>query len=483
VLEPLVKEFPDERRYAQQLAKSEILCGKSLWELSRTKDAKVFLGQAQRVLGRIMPVKADETAYHLDIAHSEFDLGEVLQNLGDRDTADQAFQKSQVLLPDLRPNGFQKVDWANLQAAVLVHRGQILKSIGRYTDGERMLRDSLASFDKLTAESKLLPDSQEELARAQQELGEILVWSRRPLEAEEAYRKALSTYEKLVQLYPHVARYQGSLGGVQKVIVELLHERGDLVGARSLAETAIHHHRVALDANPREGIFYQVLQRLNAALAKVLVDLGEVKAAAASADQIADIIPVCPYGALDATKVFASLVGLAEREKHLAPHDRHALAEKYLAREKDLCTQVVKRGGSWAYFLNEVAWHLATFPDPRVRDLGLAAGYSEEAVAKEPQAGPYWNTLGVIRYRQSNWNAALSALDKAVKFNKGHDPTDALFLAMTHWQLGHKNEAVTWYNQAARIIAKDSSPSSELQQFRNEARALLHLDQHAFGPI
>ena len=46
---------------------------------------------------------------------------------------------------------------------------------------------------------------------------------------------------------------------------------------------------------------------------------------------------------------------------------------------------------------------------------------------------------------------------------------------MAHWQLGHKDEARTWYDKAAAWMEKDNhgGGEDELIRFRAEAAALL----------
>ena len=58
------------------------------------------------------------------------------------------------------------------------------------------------------------------------------------------------------------------------------------------------------------------------------------------------------------------------------------------------------------------------------------------------------------------------------------DGFDWVFLAMAHWQLGHKNEARKWYDQAIAWTQKHP-PNDELSRFRAEATELLDLKNPA----
>jgi hypothetical protein len=46
---------------------------------------------------------------------------------------------------------------------------------------------------------------------------------------------------------------------------------------------------------------------------------------------------------------------------------------------------------------------------------------------------------------------------------------NAFFLAMAEWQLGNKNAAGKWYDQAVNWMAKNKPKDEELVRFRAEA--------------
>src|SRR5439155_17525669 len=104
--------------------------------------------------------------------------------------------------------------------------------------------------------------------------------------------------------------------------------------------------------------------------------------------------------------------------------------------------------------LNNLAWLLATCAEATLRNPKRAVELAREAVALAPQAGYIWNTLGVAHYRAGEWNAAIAALEKSMALRKGGDSADWFFLAMAHWQLGEKDEARNWYDQAVEWMDK-----------------------------
>ena len=50
---------------------------------------------------------------------------------------------------------------------------------------------------------------------------------------------------------------------------------------------------------------------------------------------------------------------------------------------------------------------------------------------------------------------------------------DWFFLAMTHFQMGEKDLARKWYDQAVQWMDKNQPNNADLRRFRSEAAALL----------
>jgi tetratricopeptide (TPR) repeat protein/serine/threonine protein kinase len=125
---------------------------------------------------------------------------------------------------------------------------------------------------------------------------------------------------------------------------------------------------------------------------------------------------------------------------------------------------------------NELAWFLANSPEPSLRDPRRAVELAERAVKLAPRDGNCWNTLGAARYRAGDWPGAAAALAKAMELRRGGDAFDWFFLAMTHGQLGHADEARRWYDRAVAWTDKHHPDDAQLRRFRAEAAALLRTD-------
>jgi serine/threonine protein kinase/tetratricopeptide (TPR) repeat protein len=132
--------------------------------------------------------------------------------------------------------------------------------------------------------------------------------------------------------------------------------------------------------------------------------------------------------------------------------------------------------------LNSLAWLLVTCADARFRDPNRAIVLSRRAVELEPKDGNQWNTLGVAQYRAGDWKAAITALTKSMELRKGGDSLDWFFLAMARWQLGDKEQARKWYEQACSWMDEHSPADEELKGFRSEAATLLEITNKKPAP-
>jgi serine/threonine protein kinase/tetratricopeptide (TPR) repeat protein len=123
-------------------------------------------------------------------------------------------------------------------------------------------------------------------------------------------------------------------------------------------------------------------------------------------------------------------------------------------------------------FANDLAWFLGTCPDLRYRDQKRAVELAELAVKLVPSAANFWNTLGVVRYRASDWAGSVDATLNSMKLLNAKILSDWFILAMAQWQLGEKSRAKQLLSHAERRLSTLSLQKTPLMEFRNEARAL-----------
>jgi serine/threonine protein kinase/tetratricopeptide (TPR) repeat protein len=184
-------------------------------------------------------------------------------------------------------------------------------------------------------------------------------------------------------------------------------------------------------------------------------------------------------------KVRFYTAALAAKPNHTAT--RIFLAEALWARGKrDEAIaeygKVIELNPESALAHNNLAWFLATCPEPKFRDPNRAVELARKAVDLDPKQPTHWNTLGVTYYRTRDWEGAITSLKKAEDLAPGKCVAwNAFFLAMAHWELGEKGEARQEFKQAVRWMEKNDPKNEELQRFRAEAEALMGSNQDGGG--
>jgi serine/threonine protein kinase len=125
--------------------------------------------------------------------------------------------------------------------------------------------------------------------------------------------------------------------------------------------------------------------------------------------------------------------------------------------------------------LNFLAWQLSACPIERLRNPDEAIHWARRgiAVAREPEQGRIWNTLGVAYYRKGDWRKAIEAQEQASRLRPGGPTDDEYFiLAMAYWQLGDGAAARRYYDQAMEW-SRARLETPEVQSFYAEATSLL----------
>jgi tetratricopeptide (TPR) repeat protein len=126
-----------------------------------------------------------------------------------------------------------------------------------------------------------------------------------------------------------------------------------------------------------------------------------------------------------------------------------------------------------AYTLIDMAWRLATAPDPEHRDAAWSVKLATKAAELTPKDGTIWSVLGLAEYRAGQLQQAVAALEKAMELRDGGDASDWLVLAMVQWQLGQEEKARTSYENAVQLTKKLDTYDQDLERFRAEAAELL----------
>jgi serine/threonine protein kinase/Flp pilus assembly protein TadD len=326
------------------------------------------------------------------------------------------------------------------------------------------------------------------LAGAYLLLGWLLREAGQTQEAEEAYRKALPLWEKLVQDFPKNAAHKSSLASTLNNLALRLHDRGAAAEARQLLEQAIKHRKAALDLDPDNATYHRDLAVSYGNLAETLLKLGDHMAAAKAAQEQPRAYPDWrTYRS--AAFLLGRCLRLVDKDAQLSEAERRAQALSYAAQARDLLREAGERSAKDPSALNALAGFLVSFEEARLHDYALAIKLAKQATQLAPTKAPYWNTLGVAHYRAGEWQAAVTALEESVKLGKGGVAIDHFFLALACSQLAakepaQKEKALDWYRRGVQWMTRNEKNLNQkdkesLQHLRDEAAALLHLKEES----
>jgi serine/threonine protein kinase len=417
ILEDLTSANPCRPDY--QKTKADNLCrlGDVLKVSGQSKESEKFYLQAEEILERLLAQEPKTTEYKQARAIVAYNLGLLCREAGRLPDSEKAYQRS-IGVSKALVGEFPLIPDYGLELAMEEHQlGLTLAQMQKYAEAESAYRHAEELLERLVRDFPAKQRYQEEFACCSNNFGIYFEKTHVPAEAENSYARAARLLEDLAKRFPRMLDYHSDLGGARFSQARLLADRNENEKACKLLEQAIEHQRIAIQGNPRNPQYYAPLWPQYQLLLKLLMEDGKI-------DQI-------------------NLVLQGAREKC-----------------KDLPS-----------ILNNLAWWMVRHPQPPFGNATLGLQFAKQATEKSPSKGDLWNTLGTAQYRLGNWQEAVAALEKSRTLRSGGDSYDFFFLAMTHWQLGEKDQARDSYQKAIAKLPKDKN--EELRRIQEEAEKLL----------
>jgi tetratricopeptide (TPR) repeat protein len=286
--------------------------------------------------------------------------------------------------------------------------------------------------------------------------------------------EALAFYQEMLPEEGNDPRVRREAAQLFRQVAEIRHSLGRVLAAAGQAREAEDSYQKAVnlldrlaEQSPESAVLRADLARTLAGQADLLKDLGRLR---------------------DAEEVRRRVIGCYERLKAdfpEGPHHRRNLVVSYLglvsllwelgrqAEAAEPYRKALGLGGADPAVDNELAWFLATSPEPSLRDAALAVRLAKKAVTARPRSADYRNTLGVAYYRNGDDKAAVAELETAMSLRAGGNSFDWFFLAMAHWRLGDRDKARAWLDRAVQGMDRHKPHDDELRRFRAEAEAIL----------
>jgi tetratricopeptide (TPR) repeat protein len=295
-------------------------------------------------------------------------------------------------------------------------------------------------------------------------------------EAIACYRKAIETDAKNVRAYVELSYELRDKGLTDEVIaccrkaIELDPKNeqahyglGLALYKKGLPDEAIPIWRKAIEINPKSVLAHCELGTALHEMARRTGEKGLLDEAIASYRKAIEINPKADVAQYD--------IGVALEQKGLWDEAIACYRRAMDLQPKD------------PDYIQHLAGLLANCPDLKYRDPNQAMSLARKGMELAPENANSWLILGAAHYRLGEFKAALEALDKGMalseKLAPSRKPYSSLFmLAMTHWQLGDKDLALSWFrNGVERMESKDSTRRNEplLISIRAETAALLQI--------
>jgi serine/threonine protein kinase len=410
---------------------AEFALGSVLAASGRREEAEKAYRRARAAAERDSDQFPDVPGYRQHLAMCSAKLAALLAQSGKRDeaavfgrSARELFEKLAAESPD------------DEEKCVLLQNACVnLRDAGDLERAEQFGRQALTLAGKLAVGSTE-PVDRQRVAESHSGLGTILQRRGRPRDAADQFRQAMGIYEQLAAEFPDEVGYRhfpARMLNFQCIALRML--PGEAAAALRYQQQAIALCDQLVAEYPDQPLYRMELVRSYFGLGIVLWRTGRPAEAVQALQQ-----------ALDAHRPYSGAAGRTADDTQFASVH------------------------------NELAWLLATWPDVKFRDPGRAVALARKAVALAPEKGTFWNTLGVAYYRACQWRESQEALEKSMKLFGGQcESFNTFFLAMTHWQLGEREESRRWYREAVAWMEKNKPGDDELRRFRAEAERLLQI--------
>jgi eukaryotic-like serine/threonine-protein kinase len=428
ILQQLATDFPCLSNVQKVLGGNFTQLGWVYKETGRWDKSERAFRQALEVMEPLVSGYPKEETFQVDLANVCQNLAVVLRESERLDDSEKAYRRSIAISEKLVANSPLTPDY-ELQLAIEEHQLALtLFMMKRWKEAEPLYRKASSTLERLVKDFKAKHIYQKELACCSNNFGLLLESARKPTEAEEAFAEASNLYESLANSFPSDLEYQNDLGGSRYNLARILAKRNKIENACETVQQAIDHELLAAQKNPRNPQYLSSLWAQYLLLLELLV----------------------------------------ENKK---PDQVKSVLKQAQVQCKELPT-----------VLNNFAWLMVIQPKAPVGDAKQGLEFAKLAVAKAPENGELWNTLGVAHYRAENWSDSVNALNQSRTLRRGGDSYDFFFLAMAHWKSGDKDQARDWYKKA--IAALPNNKNQELARVHNEAKKLIEkLDNPAASAV
>jgi eukaryotic-like serine/threonine-protein kinase len=288
LLEPLVKEFPNEPDFRLLLARSLNEFGLQLRQKSQRTEAENAFSRSLETAERGASEFPDRREFRQLMAHLLHNLAIMHHETGRLFEAETAYRRAIGLRKKLVT---EAPDDPADHDELAITLGQIAGLMAdtrqpRPGEAETAFRQALDIEEKLLAK---FPSNSKYRGRAADMRNNLCVFlstQGRHQEVEASLRNSLFDREQLAIQYPNMPDYQARVGVAELNLAETLCEQGKYAEAFDFAKRAIAHQQSALIARPKHPMYLSWLRAGYVELAETLLSKGDSEKASEAAAAI-----------------------------------------------------------------------------------------------------------------------------------------------------------------------------------------------------
>jgi serine/threonine-protein kinase len=419
VLSNLLAEEPPKVAHRYQLANSHRYRGNVLRDLRKLGEAREAYDQAAELQEQLLRESPNDAGSKVALANTLLNKATVLSSRDEAEPLERLYNHILELYRAAVANEPDNLGYRAELALGLEEQGLFVLNRGRTSQAMTLVREALTIHQQLLASRRMPRSFERYVALNYASLGKVQAAAGQLGSAEQSYREGIKFLEQLVKEFPHLVFYRLSLAQTMAGLAALLEAGNRRPEAETIRAQVVSLYETLMATSPKNTENLRGLVQSYVAWAVVLGELGRYAEAA----------------------------------------DRY---HKALQRDPE------SPGAN-----NALAWFLATSPDLSSRNAAEAVELAQKAVTASPQTGSYWNTLGAARYRSGDYQAALVALESAMRLRGEGNGCDWFLVAMAKGRLGARDEARSAFERAVQWMEKHKPKDVELRRFRAEANDVL----------
>jgi len=365
--------------------------------------------------------------YEQGLATALHTLG-MLQDLNNRrDRAEDSYREAMKIFRGLLARNPNAVGSRSILASTCNNLANLLKDTGRDEEALDAYREALGLLERQPEDCRREPRHRDDLTIYLNNLGYVCWRSGKSDEAEPLLSRAVELREKLVDDFPKNAPYREKLVGTLVNLGWLLKKAGRVADAEARFRAALRHAQ-QLAADFPNGEHQKTLANRHDTLGRILWNAGRTA---------------------EGREMFRAARAAWRKAFDLEPRNP---ALYHLA-----------------------ARFLADCPDAGASDWRACASLAEKALAlaANPPA-EFWTTLGLVRYRAGEWQAAAAALAQAGSARADERCLRDFLCAMTDVRLGKERLARERFDLAVSGMSRLWLTADDLERRRREAESLLN---------